>query len=205
MSPSMLGGTLASPPDDPDGLDDWYFGRGAHERGPVVGTTWQAELDVAVLAVDELGLAGRIVEPRCGVGFWSVLLATMGELTALDDRPGMLDRARERLVAHRLRAHLHEHDPFVAPARADAAAFDAAFVGMTLSQLAPARRSGLLAATRGRLRPGGRLVVVDLGRPELSAEELRSAVDHSLGDAFEADDARSTGRHLVIITARARP
>jgi hypothetical protein len=204
-SPSTLGAQLAPPPDDPDGLDDWYVGRGAHERGPVMGATWQAELDVAVLAVDALGLDGRIVEPRCGVGFWSVLLATMGELTALDDRPGMLDRARDRLVAHRLRAHLHEEDPFAAPAHADAGAFDAAFVGMTLSQLAAARRSGFLAATRARLRPGGRLVVVDLGRPELSADELRSAVDHLLGDAFVPDSARSTGRHIVIITARARP
>jgi len=198
-----LGAQLAPPPDDPEGLDDWYLGRGAHERGPVTGATWRAELDVAVPAVDALGLAGRIVEPRCGVGFWSVLLATMGELTALDDRPGMLDRARDRLVAHRLRAHLHEHDPFGAPAPADTAAFDAAFVGMTLSQLAPARRSGFLAATRSRLRPGGRLVVVDLGRPELSADELRSAVDHLLGDAFAAESVRSTGRHFVIITARA--
>ena len=204
-----LGAQLAPPPDDPEGLDDWYLGRGAHERGPVVSATWQAELDVAVLAVDALGvdalgLAGRIVEPRCGVGFWSVLLATMGELTALDDRPGMLDRARDRLVAHRLRAHLHEHDPFAVPARADAGAFDTAFVGMTLSQLAPARRSAFLVATRARLRPGGLFVVVDLGRPELSADELRSAVDHLLGDAFVADSARSTGRHFVIITARAR-
>ena len=194
---------IAPPPDDPDGLDDWYLGRGAHDRGAIAGEVWRSELDAAVLAVDREGLGGRILEPRCGVGFWSVLLATAGELTALDDRDGMLDRTRDRLVAHRLRAHLHEQDAYAPPGAAETGAFDAAFLAMTLSQLGPVPRARLLAATRLRLRSAGRLVVVDLGRPGIDEAELRTAVDHLLGDAFAADGVRSTGRHFVVITARA--
>jgi SAM-dependent methyltransferase len=198
-----IGVRIAPPPDDPDGLDDWYLGRGAHDRGAIAGGIWHSELDAAVLAVDRERLVGRIVEPRCGVGFWSVLLASAGELTAFDDRAGMLDRARDRLVAHRLRAHLHDEDAHAAPGAAEAGAFDAAFLAMTLSQLGPLPRARMLAATRLRLRPGGRLVVVDLGRPGIEEAELRAAVDHLLGDAFATEDIRSTGRHFVVIAARA--
>ena len=62
--------------------------------------------------LDGLPLAGRIVEPAAGVGFFSPLLAERGELFAFDADGAALDRARDRLLAHHLRAHLHVADPW---------------------------------------------------------------------------------------------
>ena len=44
---------------------------------------------------------GEIVELAAGTGWWSPLLASKGELSLYDAAPAPLDRARERLVAHR--------------------------------------------------------------------------------------------------------
>jgi hypothetical protein len=199
-SPATLAAPLVVPPDDPDLLDDWYLGRGRYDRGPVPGAVWLAELDAAVAWVDAAGLAGRIVEPRCGVGFWSVLLASAGELTALDDRPGMADRTTARLVAHGLRAHVHVADPTPPPGPDDAGVFDGAFLGFALSRLPPEPRGALVAATRSRLRLGGRLVLVDLGRPGIDDVHLRAALAEHLA-GLRLLDAAAVGPDLIVAVA----
>jgi len=199
-SRATLAAPLVVPPDEPDLLDDWYLARGRYDRGPIPGATWLAELDAAIARVDAAGLAGRIVEPCCGVGFWSVLLATAGELTALDDRPGMADRTTARLVAHGLRAHVHVADPAVPPGPPDAAAYDGAFLGFALSRLPPGPRGALVAATRARLRVGGRLVVVDLGRPGIDDAHVRAALGEHLA-GLRLVDAATVGPHLIVAVA----
>jgi SAM-dependent methyltransferase len=199
-APATLATPLSAPPDDPDLLDDWYLGRGRYDRGPIPGAAWLAQLEAAVARVDAAGLTGRIVEPRCGVGFWSVLLASAGELTALDDRPAMADRATARLVAHGLRAHVHVADPASPPGPEEAAAFDGAFLGFALSRLAQSPRDAVVAATRARLRAGGRLVVVDLGRPGIDEAHLRAAFsEHLIG--MRLLDAAAAGPDLVVAVA----
>jgi len=90
--------------------DDWYLRRGRYARGPVHDAAWNAELDVAGRWLDGLPISGEIVELAAGTGWWSPLLAEKGELSLYDGAQAPLDRARERLVAHRLRAHLHIRD-----------------------------------------------------------------------------------------------
>ena len=46
--------------------DDWYLRRGRYERGPVHDAAWNAELDMAGRWLDELPLAGEIVELAIG-------------------------------------------------------------------------------------------------------------------------------------------
>ena len=92
--------------------DDWFLRRGPFERGAIHDAAWAAELDMVTRWLDGLPIGGRIVEPAAGVGFFSPLLAEKGELSAYDADAAALDRARDRLLAHRLRAHLHVADPF---------------------------------------------------------------------------------------------
>src|SRR5436853_499154 len=83
------------------------------------GQSWTArspdELDAAGRWLDDLPIAGRIVELAAGTGWWSPLLASKGELWMYDAAEAPLARARERLVAHRLRAHLHVRDAWEEP------------------------------------------------------------------------------------------
>ena len=137
--------------------DDWYLRRGRYERGPVHDQAWAAELDAAGRWLDGIPLRGDIVELAAGTGWWSTLLASKGTLSAYDAAGAPLDRARERLLAHGLRAHLHVRDAWAEPERA----VDALFTGFWLSHVARDRLAEFLALARRWLRPGGRFAAID--------------------------------------------
>jgi len=148
--------------------DDWYLRRGRYERGPIHDAAWNAELDVAGRWLDGLPIGGDIVELAAGTGWWSPLLAVKGDLSLYDGNPGPLDRARERLVAHRLRAHLHVRDAWAEPDRA----VDAVFAGFWLSHVPRARLRAFLAIVRRWLKPGGVFAFIDsLPDPQSSAAD----------------------------------
>jgi SAM-dependent methyltransferase len=149
--------------------DDWYLRRGRYARGPIDDTAWAADLDTATLWLDGLPLAGRIVELAAGTGWWSPLLATKGELWCYDGNPAPLERARERLLAHDLRAHLHVRDAWAEPEFAA----DALFAGFWLSHVPRARLGEFLSLARSWLRPGGTFGFIDS-----RFDPRSSAVDH---------------------------
>jgi len=142
----------------PADMDDWYLRRGVHARGPAHDLAWQMELDVATTWLDALPLHGEIVELAAGTGWWSALLATKGDLHAYDASGANLDRARERLLAHRLRAHLHVRDPWFPPDRP----VDAVVVPLALGGVPAGRRADVLALLRAWLRPGGLAALVSV-------------------------------------------
>ena len=137
--------------------DDWYLRRGRYSHGVVQDMAWQMELTAATSWLDGLPLGGEIVEIAAGTGWWSALLAAKGELHAYDAAGAPLDRARSRLVAHRLRAHLHVRDAWAVPDRA----VDALFTGFWLSHVPRARLTEFLAIARAWLRPGGTFAAID--------------------------------------------
>jgi SAM-dependent methyltransferase len=141
--------------------DDWYLRRGRYERGPVHDQAWAAELDQATRWLDGLPLSGDIVELAAGTGWWSPLLASKGQLSIYDAADGPLDRARERLLAHGLRAHIHVRDAWSEPDRQ----VDALFLGFWLSHVTRDRLGEFLSVARRWLRPGGVLAVID-SRPD---------------------------------------
>lgn len=207
--------------------DDWYLRRGRYERGAIHDAAWNAELDSAGRWLDGLPWRGEIVELAAGTGWWSPLLASLGELSLYDASPAALDRARERLVAHGLRAHLHVRDAWADPDRE----VDGLFMGFWLSHVQRDRLAEFLGLCRRWLKPGGRIAFID------SLDDAASrAVDHpapgddrairrlddgrefeivkvfyepdelreALSDAgFEAVDVTTTGRFFILGTAAA--
>jgi ubiquinone/menaquinone biosynthesis C-methylase UbiE len=176
--------------------DDWYLRRGRYERGPVHDAAWNAELDIAGRWLDALPIAGEIVELAAGTGWWSPLLASKGELSLYDAASGPLDRARERLVAHRLRAHLHVRDAWTEPDRA----VDAVFTGFWLSHVPRARLDAFLAIVRRWLEPGGTFAFIDsLPDPQ------SSAIDHPTPAGDTSVRRLADGREFTVVKVYYEP
>lgn len=176
--------------------DDWYLRRGRYERGPVHDAAWNAELDVAGRWLDGLPIAGEIVELAAGTGWWSPLLASKGELSLYDAAAAPLERARERLVAHRLRAHLHVRDAWDEPDRT----VDAVFAGFWLSHLPRTRLDAFLGVVRRWLKPGGTFAFIDsLLDPQSSAADHPAPADDR--SVRRLDD----GREFTIVKVYYEP
>jgi demethylmenaquinone methyltransferase/2-methoxy-6-polyprenyl-1,4-benzoquinol methylase len=209
--------------------DDWYLRRGRYERGPIHDAAWNAELDTAGGWLDRLALGGRIVELAAGTGWWSPLLASKGELWLYDAAEPPLERARARLVAHGLRAHIHVRDAWAPPEGEPA---DGLFAGFWLSHVERARTLEFLEVARRWLRPGGRLALIDAlpdpqsgasdhpapsgdlairrlddGREftivevDRSPEEIAAALAPA---GFASIEVTTTGRFFILVTATAR-
>jgi demethylmenaquinone methyltransferase/2-methoxy-6-polyprenyl-1,4-benzoquinol methylase len=205
--------------------DDWYLRRGRYARGAIHDAAWDAELDAAGSWLDALSWHGEIVELAAGTGWWSPLLASRGELSLYDASPSALDRARERLVAHGLRAHLHVRDAWAEPDRE----VDGLFMGFWLSHVRRDRLVEFLALCRRWLKPGGRIAFIDsladaasgaVGHPApaddmavrtlddgrefaivkvfYESDDLRQAFSAA---GFEAADVKTTGRFFLLGTA----
>ena len=170
--------------------DDWYLRRGRYERGAIHDAAWNAELDAAGRWLDGLPWAGEIVELAAGTGWWSPLLASRGELSLYDTSPAALDRARERLVAHGLRAHLHVRDAWEEPDRQ----VDGLFTGFWLSHVPRERLEEFLALCRRWLKPGGRLAFIDS-----LADPASGAADHPMPADDRAIRRLDDGREFTIV------
>jgi demethylmenaquinone methyltransferase/2-methoxy-6-polyprenyl-1,4-benzoquinol methylase len=177
--------------------DDWYQRRGRYERGPIHDTAWHAELDAAGRWLDALPIHGRIVELAAGTGWWSPLLAGKGELTLYDAAPATLDRARERLVAHRLRAHLHVRDAWAEP-EGDPA--DALFTGFWVSHVERERLPAFLGLVASWLKPGGRYALID-SLPDPAS----GAADHPAPSDDRSVRRLDDGRAFEIVKVYYRP
>jgi demethylmenaquinone methyltransferase/2-methoxy-6-polyprenyl-1,4-benzoquinol methylase len=137
--------------------DDWYVRRGRYSHGAIDDMAWQMDLDQATRWLDAQDVGGEIVELAAGTGWWSPLLAQRGELWLYDGAPEPLERARERLLAHGLRAHLHVRDAWAKPDRQ----VDVVFAGFWLSHVATPDLSTFLGVVRRWLRPGGSFLFID--------------------------------------------
>jgi hypothetical protein len=170
--------------------DDWYLRRGRYERGPIHDAAWNAELDAAGRWLDAVPISGQIVELAAGTGWWSPLLAGKGELSIYDAAEAPLDRARDRLLAHGLRAHIHTRDAWAEPDRQ----VDALFTGFWLSHVERDRLGAFLALARRWLREGGTFAFIDsLPDPQ------SGAADHPAPAADRSVRRLDDGREFEIV------
>lgn len=140
--------------------DDWYLRRGRYSHGVIADAAWNAELDTATQWLDALPIAGEIVELAAGTGWWSPLLASKGQLWLYDALEEPLDKARDRLLAHNLAAHIHVRDAWAEPERQ----VDALFCGFWISHVPRARLAEFLGVCRRWLKDGGTLAFIDSRR-----------------------------------------
>jgi SAM-dependent methyltransferase len=176
--------------------DDWYLRRGRYARGPIHDAAWDAELDGAGTWLDGLPIRGEIVELAGGTGWWSPLLASKGELSIYDAAEAPLERARERLVAHRLRAHLHVRDAWTEPDRQ----VDALFFGFWLSHVPRDRTDAFLALARRWLKPDGIVAFIDsLPDPQ------SGAADNDPPDGDLAVRRLADGREFTVVKVFREP
>lgn len=146
--------------------DDWYLRRGRYSHGVIADAAWNADLDAATQWLDALPISGEIVELAAGTGWWSPLLASKGQLSIYDALEQPLDRARDRLVAHGLAAHIHVRDAWAEPDRQ----VDALFCGFWISHVSRRRLDEFMALCRRWLKPGGTFAFIDSRRdPESGA------------------------------------
>ena len=194
--PSPPSPLVASVPID----DDWYLRLGPASRGPIHDAAFLAELDAAGRWLDALPLSGAIVQLEAGTGWWAPLLASKGELSLYDRSSEALDRSRERLVAHELRAHLHVRDPWAAPERS----VDVVLASTWFGRLAPGHLAGAVEAAHAWLRPGGRLVVIDAlegaGPQESGFADAATVGSALIGAGLTDVEITSPGRFLVLAT-----
>lgn len=199
--------------------DEMYEGLG---WSPIERAHFLSDLDAAALWLDSLPLSGEIVELAAGTGWWSTLLTQKGELWLYDVSEEMLDRARQRLVAHRLRAHIHLRDAWAEPDRQ----VDALFCGGWLTHVPSARLAEFLAICRRWLKPGGTFAFIDEApgpgvTPTVNEHQLRKLKDgrefsiikvyHEpdelqaalLGAGFSEAEVTTTSRFFVLGKARA--
>ncbi len=176
--------------------DDWYLRRGRYARGPIHDAAWNAELDTAGHWLDGLPIRGEIVDLAAGTGWWSTLLASKGELSLYDGNEAPLERARERLIAHGMRAHLHVRDAWAPPDRE----VDAVFTGFWLSHVPRERLAEFLGVVRRWLRPGGRYAFID-SRPDPQS----SANDHPMPTDDLSVRRLDDGREFTIVKVYYEP
>jgi demethylmenaquinone methyltransferase/2-methoxy-6-polyprenyl-1,4-benzoquinol methylase len=169
--------------------DDWYLRKGRYSHGVLADAAWTSELDQATLWLDSLPFHGEIVELAAGTGWWSPLLAEKGELSIYDVSDEVLTHARDRLLRHGLRAHIHIRDAWAEPDQQ----VDALFMGFWLSHVPRARLGEFMALCRRWLKPGGLLAFID---SRLDPES--SATDHPAPGDDVSTRRLNDGRKFTI-------
>lgn len=129
-------------------------------RAITLGRVTRLHDAVARTAAPEPGC--EVLEIGCGTGAVTArMLARGARVTALDQSPEMLERARQRIAdgaegrvqwIERTAAEIDALPP---------AAFDRVVLCLSLSEMSATERRYVLAHARDRLRPGGRLVAAD--------------------------------------------
>ena len=126
------------------------------------------DLQRLLTVVDELPIAGDVVELACGTGQWTPLLAARARsVTALDTSAEVLAIARTRTES--LTVQFREADLFAwRPPRR----YDTVFFAFWLSHVPPTRLPDFWNTVAAALAPGGKVIFIDDGPAAAADEEV---------------------------------
>jgi len=126
------------------------------------------DLQRLLAVVDDLPIAGDVLELACGTGQWTPLLAARADsVTAVDAATEVLALARARTASPSvqfLEADLFEWQP---PRR-----YDTVFFAFWLSHVPPTRLPDFWNTVAGALVPGGKAIFIDDGPAAAAYEEV---------------------------------
>lgn len=118
--------------------------------------------------VDDLPIAGDVLELACGTGQWTPRLAARARsVTAVDAAPEVLALARARTASPSVRFLAADLFTWQPPRR-----YDTVFFAFWLSHVPPSRLPAFWNTVAGALAPGGRAVFVDDGPAAAAYEEV---------------------------------
>lgn len=183
-----------------------------------LGDEWRER----VLAAASLGESEEALDAGCGSGLLLALLKRRYpsvQLCGVEPDPDALEEARGRAAAWGVEVELHQASPERLPF--DNGRFDVVFCSLVLHQVPTPEKQAILAELRRVLRPGGRLVLADLGAPRhgvlravtapLVLGVLHHAADHFrgripvlLGEAGFEDVREADRTRQVVVTWVAR-
>ncbi|MGC9539607.1 class I SAM-dependent methyltransferase [Streptomyces sp. UG1] len=127
-----------------------------------------ADLQELLAVVDDLPIAGDVLELACGTGQWTPRLAARARsVTAVDVAAEVLALARARTGSPTVRfvqADLFEWQP--------ARRYDTVFFAFWLSHVPPARLPGFWNTIASALAPGGKAIFIDDGPAAATYEEV---------------------------------
>jgi ubiquinone/menaquinone biosynthesis C-methylase UbiE len=157
----------------------------------------------------------RFLDVGCGTGVLTRLAAEMvgasGQALGIDPAPRMIAVARKNAAGNsqaEFRIAAIERLPF------ESGSFDVAVASLMLHHLPPDLKLGGLREVYRVLKPGGRLIVVDLDRPAnslwwllawpllmmpMTASNLRGEIPSYLRDA-KFDPVHAQGRRMQLLT-----
>ncbi|MGP4012426.1 class I SAM-dependent methyltransferase [Streptomyces sp. 4N124] len=126
------------------------------------------ELKGLLAAVDDLPIAGHVLELACGTGQWTGRLAARAQsVTAVDAAAEVLALARARTASPSvefIQADLFAWQP---PRR-----YDTVFFAFWLSHVPPTRWPGFWNTVAAALAPGGKAIFIDDGPAAAAGEEV---------------------------------
>lgn len=136
--------------------DDFYLGcRRFSDQRRVIA----ADIDMIAPILTDFG-EGRILDIACGTSFFAKWYAERSQsVVGMDASPAMLSQSISRYASLQIRGSLVRADAFALPFAL--ASFDRIFVGFLLSHLSDGEIKGLLGEVKSKLKPGGKLAIVD--------------------------------------------
>ena len=172
-------------------------------RALTLGRIERLHAALAAAAVPRPGV--HVLEIGCGTGAVTErLIAAGARVTALDQNPEMLERARARLAqappgsVEWLERTASEIDAL------PAARYDAVVASLCLSEMSRAERAFVLRAAAERLQPGGVLAVGDEVRPKAGLARLCLALLRAPQAALGWLIAGSLSRPIPDLAAETR-